>query len=75
MIVTQDQGVAQILLRTRDADGLLGVRVGDDCELPRKTWGKPGGANKENALWDFGRWIAQVHCDASGKIDRLTIGL
>jgi hypothetical protein len=75
LLVTQDQGVAQITLRSHDSEGLLGIRIGDNCELPRQAWGKPSGESSANALWNFGVWIAQVHCDASGKIDRLTIGM
>jgi hypothetical protein len=75
LVAMEYEGVAQITLRARDADGLLGVRVGDDCEFPRKTWGRPGGESRSDALWDFGAWVAQVHCSESGKIDGLTIGM
>lgn len=74
LVATQDQGVTMIILRKRDANGLLGVHVGDACGAPQTAWGKSA-AHESNGLWNFGAWIAQVHCDDGGKIDRLTIGL
>lgn len=66
--------VGIIMVSTREAGALDGIRVGDSRDTVMKQWGSPAAGGDKQGLWLAGQYIISVKFDPNGYVSRLGIG-
>jgi hypothetical protein len=75
VVGSQTEGVGIIMVVTRDAGALDGIRVGDNQSTVKARWGQPAAGGDTSGLWLAGQYVVAVSFDKSGVATRLGIGL
>ncbi len=68
-------GVAVLLVGSRDARELDGIRVGDSSSTVRARWGPPAAQGQGSALWLAGKYVVGLEYDGVGRVTRLVVGI
>lgn len=75
IIATHTEGVGVILITSRTAGVLDGIRIGDSYETVIAKWGVPASSNNRNGLWLAGKYVVTLTFDEKGNVSRLGIGI
>jgi hypothetical protein len=74
LIASRHDGVAVVLVSSREAGDLDSIRVGDSRAAVLARWGPPAASSTGGALWLARKYVAGVEYDDEGRVTRLVIG-
>jgi hypothetical protein len=74
LIASRADGVGIVLVTSRGAGVLDGIRVGDRKEDVVARWSVAGAGGDTDGLWLAGRYVVSVKFDRDGRVARLAIG-
>ncbi len=75
LIGSRADGVAVLLVGSRDAGALDGIRVGDPWSAVRARWGPPAARSEGSSLWLAGKYVVGVEVDDVDRVTRLVVGI
>ena len=72
---TATEGIGIIMVTSRAAGDLDGIRVGDSLRAVTARWGPPAAGGAHGGLWLAGDYVVTISCDDGIHVTRLGIGV